>query len=146
MVSVSQSKVGSSLQTIPLTGLGWKRFFEPSECNLILKGHESTCRSSRRRKVGQKNSLRKTAKHHLYRKPAKRNISRALGCGKVKNCSDLEETKQKPWNALIHDLSGNTIYKNGFPICFVTLPLTVFSSHSPNYKKISIFKVALNAD
>lgn len=124
------------LQTILLTGLGWKIFFEQSECKLILKeGHESTCLSSRSRQVGQKNSMRKTANRNLCRKPGKKNASRALGCGKEKNFSDLEETKQKTWNALLHDLSGNTIYINGFPICFVMLPLTVFSSHSPNWKK-----------
>lgn len=137
-----QSKVCSSLQTILLTGLGWKTVFEPSECKLILKeGHESTCLSSRSREVGQKNSMRKTAKHHLCRKPGKKNLSRALGCAKVKNCSDLEETKQKPLSALIHDLSRNIIYMNGFPICFVMLPLTVFSSHSPNWKKSVYFKM-----
>lgn len=142
MVSVRQSKVCSSLQTILITGLGWKRFSEPSECKLILKqGHESTCLSSRSRQVGQKNSIRKTAKHHLCRKPRKKNVSRALGCRKVKNCSDLEETKQNPWSALIHDLSRNIIYTNGFPICFVMLPLTFFSSHSPNWEKLVYFKI-----
>lgn len=142
MVSGRQSKVCSSLQTILLTGLGWKRFFEPSECKLILKaGHESTCLSSRSRQVGQKNSMRKHAKRHLCRKPGKKDLSRAPGCGKVKNCSDLEETKQTPWSVLIRDLSRNIICMNGFPICFVMLPLTVFSSHSPNWKKLVHFKM-----
>lgn len=48
--------------------------------------------------------------------------------------------QKKTLNALIHVLSGNMVYMNGFPICFVTLPLTAFSSHSPNWKKLVYFK------
>lgn len=79
-----------------LTGLGRKRFFEPSQWELVLKeGRESMCLSSRSRLDSQKDSMRKAAKDCLHRKRGRKNVLGALGCGKVKSYSDLERTQNK---------------------------------------------------
>lgn len=79
-----------------LTGLGRKRFSEPSQWELILKeGHESMCLSSKSRLKRRKDAMRKAAKVCLHRKPGRKNVLGALARGKVKSYSNLEGTQKK---------------------------------------------------